>query len=138
MCNFSESKTLVETFEPGKGENAEYDNWGGVMIERLEIAVLSITKAKVMEDTSYLKDSAIMTMFDALDWYKSVFKELRDNTANEVLVDRFLKGNLKFTDIPKYVEMVMDKAPNVTGHLSLEQVLEADKEARRMTEGFLK
>ncbi len=60
------------------------------------------------------------------------------NAANEVLVDRFLKGNLKFTDIPKYVEMVMEKAPNVTGHLSLEQVLEADKEARRMTEGFLK
>ena len=60
------------------------------------------------------------------------------NAANEVLVDRFLKGNLKFTDIPKYVEMVMDKAPNVTGHLSLEQVLEADKEARFMTESFLK
>ena len=60
------------------------------------------------------------------------------NAANEVLVDRFLKGNLKFTDIPKYVEMVMDKAPNVTGPLSLEQVLEADKEARRMTESFLK
>ena len=32
----------------------------------------------------------------------------------------------------------MEKAPNVTGHLSLEQVLEADKEARLMTEGFLK
>ena len=60
------------------------------------------------------------------------------NAANEVLVDRFLKGNLKFTDIPKYVEMVMEKAPNVTGHLSLEQVLEADKEARLMTGGFLK
>ena len=60
------------------------------------------------------------------------------NAANEVLVDCFLKGNLKFTDIPKYVEMVMEKAPNVTGHLSLEQVLEADKEARLMTEGFLK
>ena len=59
------------------------------------------------------------------------------NAANEVLVDRFLKGNLKFTDIPKYVEMVMEKAPNVIGHLSLEQVLEADKEARRMTEDFL-
>ena len=60
------------------------------------------------------------------------------NAANEVLVDRFIKGNLKFIDIPKYVEMVMDKAPNVTGHLSLEQVLEADKEARLMTESFLK
>lgn len=60
------------------------------------------------------------------------------NAANEVLVDRFLKGNLKFTDIPKYVEMVMEKAPTVTGHLSLDQVLEADAEARRMTEGFLR
>ncbi|MCQ2062011.1 MAG: 1-deoxy-D-xylulose-5-phosphate reductoisomerase [Fibrobacter sp.] len=60
------------------------------------------------------------------------------NAANEVLVDRFLKGNLKFTDIPKYVEMVMDKAPTVAGHLTLDQVLEADAEARRMTEGFLK
>lgn len=60
------------------------------------------------------------------------------NAANEVLVDRFLKGNLKFTDIPKYVEMVMDKAPTVAGHLTLDQVLEADAEARRMTEAFLK
>jgi len=82
MCNFSESKTLVETFEPGKGENAEYDNWGGVMIERLERAILSVTKAKVLENTAYLKDSAIMTMIDALDFYESVFKELRDYKAD--------------------------------------------------------
>ena len=60
------------------------------------------------------------------------------NAANEVLVDRFLKGNLKFTDIPKYVEKVMAKAPDVTGRLSLDQVLEADAEARRMTVDFLK
>lgn len=60
------------------------------------------------------------------------------NAANEVLVDRFLKGNLKFTDIPKYVEKVMAKAPDVTGRLSLDQVLEADAEARRMTIDFLK
>lgn len=94
MIDFKKSKTLVETFEPGKGENAEYDNWGGVMIERLEIAILSITKAKVMEDTSYLKDSAIMTMFDALDWYKSVFKELRDNKA-ELIRNHYPKPDLK-------------------------------------------
>jgi 1-deoxy-D-xylulose-5-phosphate reductoisomerase len=34
--------------------------------------------------------------------------------------------------------MVMEKAPDVTGHLTLDQVLEADAEARRMTESFLK
>ena len=60
------------------------------------------------------------------------------NAANEVLVDAFLKGNLKFTDIPKHVETIMAGAPTVSGHLTLDQVLEADAEARRMTEGFLK
>jgi 1-deoxy-D-xylulose-5-phosphate reductoisomerase len=60
------------------------------------------------------------------------------NAANEVLVDCFLKGNLKFTDIPKYVEMVMEMAPNVTGHLTLDQVLEADAEARRLTASLIK
>jgi len=60
------------------------------------------------------------------------------NAANEVLVDRFLKGNLKFTDIPKYVEMVMQKAPTVTGRLTLDQVLEADAEARRLTASLIK
>ena len=60
------------------------------------------------------------------------------NAANEVLVDAFLKGNLKFTDIPKHVETIMAGAPTVTGHLSLDQVLEADAEARRLTEALIK
>ena len=60
------------------------------------------------------------------------------NAANEVLVDRFLKGNLKFTDIPRHVETIMAGAPNVTGHLTLDQVLEADAEARRLTEALIK
>ena len=60
------------------------------------------------------------------------------NAANEVLVDRFLKGNLKFTDIPKHVEAIMAGAPTVTGHLTLDQVLEADAEARKLTEALIK
>ena len=60
------------------------------------------------------------------------------NAANEVLVDRFLKGGLKFTDIPKHVETIMAGAPTVTGHLTLDQVLEADAEARRLTEALIK
>ena len=60
------------------------------------------------------------------------------NAANEVLVDRFLKGNLKFTDIPKHVETIMAGAPTVTGHLTLGQVLEADAEARKLTEALIK
>ena len=60
------------------------------------------------------------------------------NAANEVLVDAFLKGNLKFTDIPKHVETIMTGAPTVLGHLTLDQVLEADAEARRLTEALIK
>ena len=60
------------------------------------------------------------------------------NAANEVLVDAFLKGNLKFTDIPKHVETIMTGAPTVMGHLTLDQVLEADAEARKLTEALLK
>ena len=60
------------------------------------------------------------------------------NAANEVLVDAFLKGNLKFTDIPKHVETIMTGAPTVMGHLSLDQVLEADAEARKLTAALIK
>ena len=60
------------------------------------------------------------------------------NAANEVLVDAFFKGNLKFTDIPKHVETIMAGAPTVTGHLTLDQVLEADAEARRLTAALIK
>ena len=60
------------------------------------------------------------------------------NAANEVLVDAFLKGNLKFTDIPKHVETIMKGAPTVTGHLTLDQVLEADAEARKLTAALIK
>ena len=60
------------------------------------------------------------------------------NAANEVLVDAFLKGNLKFTDIPKHVETIMTGAPTVSGHLTLDQVLEADAEARKLTAALIK
>lgn len=60
------------------------------------------------------------------------------NAANEVLVDRFLDGKLKFTDIPRHVETIINGAPNLTGRLTLDQVLEADAEARRLTLDLIK
>ena len=60
------------------------------------------------------------------------------NAANEVLVDRFLDGKLKFTDIPRHVETIINGAPNLTGRLTLDQVLEADAEARRLTLDLMK
>lgn len=54
------------------------------------------------------------------------------NAANEVLVDRFLEGKLKFVDIPRHIENIMAKAPSISGRLDLKQALEADTEARKM------
>ena len=54
------------------------------------------------------------------------------NAANEVLVDHFLEGKLKFVDIPRHIENIMAKAPSISGRLDLKQALEADTEARKM------
>lgn len=54
------------------------------------------------------------------------------NAANEVLVDLFLNREISFTDIPKYISRVLEKhlpAENV----SLESIIEADREARAKT-----
>ena len=51
------------------------------------------------------------------------------NGANEVLVDQFLKGQIKFTDIQDSLVRVMNEH-EVKYHLSLEEVLEEDRKIR--------
>lgn len=52
------------------------------------------------------------------------------NGANEVLVDRFLKGQIGFLDIQKTLEKVLDKhKPKY--NLTLDEILEIDKEIRK-------
>jgi len=51
------------------------------------------------------------------------------NGANEVLVQRFLEGKIRFTDIPEILEKVLrEHSPQKDP--SLEDILEADKETR--------
>lgn len=55
------------------------------------------------------------------------------NAANEISVNRFLTGNIEFTDIPKLIEMVMEKiTPEYGTEIGL--FLEADQRARKITE----
>ncbi|MGL5331196.1 MAG: 1-deoxy-D-xylulose-5-phosphate reductoisomerase, partial [Peptostreptococcaceae bacterium] len=51
------------------------------------------------------------------------------NSANEVLVSEFLKGNIGFYDIPKYIEMAINAHVSIE-HATLEEILEVDKWAR--------
>lgn len=52
------------------------------------------------------------------------------NGANEVLVDRFLKREIRFIDIQNTLEKILDEHVP-TYDLTLEQILEIDKEIRR-------
>ena len=53
------------------------------------------------------------------------------NAADEEAVAAFLNGKLKFTGIAAVIETVLEKMPGRTLH-SIEDVLEADSEARRL------
>ena len=58
------------------------------------------------------------------------------NAGDEIAVEAFLAGRLKFSDIPRVIERVMEQTPEV--HFSsLEDVLECDREARRLAAGVV-
>ena len=58
------------------------------------------------------------------------------NAANEALVARFLAGGLRFTDIPRGVEMLRQHTPGEPG--SIDEVLALDEETRHRTEEWMK
>lgn len=52
------------------------------------------------------------------------------NAANEVLVDRFLKGEIRFTDIQKNIENILEHhTPSY--NLGLNDIVDIDKEIRK-------
>lgn len=51
------------------------------------------------------------------------------NAANEVLVEQFLSGRIRFADIEKNLERILD-AHNPTYNLTLEDVLNVDRQVR--------
>ena len=57
------------------------------------------------------------------------------NGANEAAVWRFLRGEIRYTDLFDCVEQVTGRIPFIPCP-SLEDVLETDREARRLTESF--
>ncbi len=59
------------------------------------------------------------------------------NAANEVAVAAFLKGKIRFTDIPEMIESCMAKATFVPNPV-LDDYLKSDEEARRIAESLIK
>lgn len=58
------------------------------------------------------------------------------NGANEELVSMFLAGKINFLDIPNTIEKVMNKHSQST-LLSIEEILEIDKESRRIVQDLI-
>jgi len=58
------------------------------------------------------------------------------NAANEVAVDAFLEGRIAFLDIAELVEHALGRVGGTPAH-DLDELVEADAEARRLTEGRL-
>ena len=56
------------------------------------------------------------------------------NAANEVLVDMFLKGQIRFIDIQKNIEKILDHHTPVFD-LGLNDIMEIDQKTRREVRG---
>jgi 1-deoxy-D-xylulose-5-phosphate reductoisomerase len=59
------------------------------------------------------------------------------NAANEIAVESFLGGNIRFTDIARIIERVMERLDPQQAD-SIETVLEADQQARRVATSYIK
>lgn len=60
----------------------------------------------------------------------------RLNAANEIAVDAFLNGSLRWVDIPSVIEKVLVSSPNTVPQ-ALKDVLEADAEARALARAYV-
>ncbi len=58
------------------------------------------------------------------------------NAANEMAVDSFLGGAIRFTDIPRIIEFVMDQSVAQPVD-SIDTVLTADQQARQVAKGYI-
>lgn len=59
------------------------------------------------------------------------------NSANEIIVEAFLEGKLRFADIPDSLMQVLDKHKSISNP-NLEDILEADRWARQEAAAILK
>ena len=59
------------------------------------------------------------------------------NAANEVCVSAFLNGDIKFIEIAKFIEIVLEKINHIV-HPSLNEIIASDLEAREQTKFLIK
>lgn len=58
------------------------------------------------------------------------------NAANEIAVDSFLKGKIKFTQIPDYIKFALDKIDNKF-NFEINDIIETDKKTRELLNSII-
>lgn len=79
------------------------------------------------EEPDYKKFECLKIAFDVLNEGKTYPVVM--NAANEVAVEHFLNGKIKFTDIPKHIRRCLDEHKSVPD-FSLEDIFEIDAKTR--------
>jgi 1-deoxy-D-xylulose-5-phosphate reductoisomerase len=106
--------------------------------ERISSGVEPLDLAKVarldFEEASFEKFPCLRLAYQALEKGGTCTAIL--NAANEVAVDAFLNKKIKYTDIARIIEQVLDLAIVESGD-DLTQVLAADQQARHLANSFI-
>jgi len=106
--------------------------------ERIETGVASLNLCEKKELTFFEPD------FEKFRCLKIAYEVAKKggtypavlNAANEIVVDSFLKNRLKFLEIPKIIEAVLEKHQSRAVN-SLEDILEADRWARDVAQSLI-
>lgn len=102
-------------------------NYPNRLPNNLEKLDLFAIRQLVFEKPDLDKFRCLKSTFDAIKAGHSAQVVL--NAANEVAVEEFLKGKIKYTDIPKYIENALD-SHNVRNLSSVEEILDLDSEVK--------
>ena len=102
-------------------------NYPNRLPNNLEKLDLFSIRQLVFEKPDLYKFRCLKSAFDAIKAGHSAQVVL--NAANEVAVEEFLKGKIKYTDIPKYIENALD-SHNVRNLSSVEEILDLDSEVK--------
>lgn len=136
MVRYCDGSVLAQMGQPDMRTPIAY---GLAWPERIDAGVQDLDFA-AMADLSFEKPKE--ALFPCLSLAREAFEHGGEapaylNAANEVAVDAFLNGKVRFVDIPDIIRNVMSCASSTTP-TSLETILNADEAARTIARDFIK
>ncbi|QEI09238.1 1-deoxy-D-xylulose-5-phosphate reductoisomerase [Pigmentiphaga aceris] len=137
MVEYEDGSTLAQLGQPDMRTPIAY---GLGFPERIESGVGLLDLAKLgrldFQEPDLTRFPGLRLAFDALAAGQGACIAL--NAANEVAVDAFLQGKLRFTDIPAVIEEVLAQvdAVDTAGTPTLDALLAADARMRALAEQF--